>query len=52
MRMESGSSAVYLDGATQRRFTLAGPDKLSEERVPTAPGAPPTKYLRCKQKKS
>jgi hypothetical protein len=52
VRMERGSSAIYNDGGVQKRFTLDGADRLSEERAPPVPGVPGTKYLRCKQKKN
>ncbi len=52
LRMDSGSSATYLDNGARRRFTLAGADRLSEDQVPAATGVPGTKYLRCKQRKT
>jgi hypothetical protein len=50
-RMETDSSAVYREGAVERRYSLVGSDRLSEERVPAPAGVPATKYVRCKIKK-
>ena len=50
-RMETAASAVYREGAVERRLSIVGPDRLSEERVPAPGGAPATKYMRCKIKK-
>lgn len=51
VRFETGSTIVYRDIGGERRLSLAGADRLSDERLP-ATGAPGTKYLRCKKKKS
>lgn len=51
VRMETGTSAVYREGTTERRLSLAAHDRLSEERLPPIGAQPPTKYLRCKTKK-
>lgn len=51
VRMETGASGVYLDGAAEKRLALVGPDRLSEEASPPVAGVPGTKYLRCKIKK-
>ncbi len=51
VRAEAASTAVYRDGAVERRFSVVGSDRLVEERVPALPGVPATKYLRCKIKK-
>lgn len=52
IRMETGSSAVYSEAGMERRLSLAGPDRLSEERLPAVPGQPGAKFLRCKKKKA
>lgn len=52
LRMETGASAVYSDSGFERRLSLVGPDRLSEERLPAAPAVPGAKFLRCKKKKA
>jgi hypothetical protein len=50
-RMETATSAVYREGTVERRLSIVGVDRLTEERVPAPAGVPATKYLRCKIKK-
>lgn len=50
-RLEAATSAIYREGAVERRLSIVGPDRLIEERLPTSAGVPATKYLRCKIKK-
>lgn len=50
-RMETASAAVYREGGLERRLSIVGPDRLSEERIPSSPGVPDTKYIRCKVRK-
>ena len=50
-RMETATSAIYKEGSTERRLSIVGVDRLTEERVPAPAGVPATKYLRCKIKK-
>jgi hypothetical protein len=51
VRLETGSAAVYRDGAAERRLSLVAADRLSEERLPAVAGVPSTKYARCKKRK-
>jgi hypothetical protein len=51
VRLETAASAIYLDGANQKRLALAAADRLSEESLPPNPGVPGAKYLRCKIRK-
>ena len=51
VRMETASSAVYRAAGGERRLSLVGPDRLSDERLPVVAGMPAAKYLRCKIKK-
>ena len=50
-RMETATSGIYREGAVERRLSIAGLDRLIEERVPAPAGAPAAKFLRCKIKK-
>jgi hypothetical protein len=50
-RMETASAAVYKEGPIERRLSIVGTDRLSEDRVPAATGVPDTKYVRCKIRK-
>lgn len=51
VRLERATAAIYRDAGMERRLSLAGADRLSEERLPVIAGMPGTKYVRCKRKK-
>lgn len=51
VRFETGSAAVYREAGVERRLSLVGTDRLSEERLPAIEGVPGTKYVRCKKRK-
>jgi hypothetical protein len=51
VRLETTSAAVYREVGVERRFSLTGADRLSEERLPVVEGVPGVKYVRCKKKK-
>ena len=49
--MAGAGAAVYREAGVERLYTLTGPDRLTQDRVPAVAGLPATNFTRCLKKR-